>query len=1027
MKINCILFLLSSIFCVTAIGQKNWRSNLQQRKQIHNPVIDTLSAFRTAQLASSRSNMDEQWNKLASGVIPEGEEVNSIKIIDENIVWMISSNYLYAPPIDSPPSILRSIDGGVSWEQFQIPDTEGFYGIDIAPIDAMTAYVVLWGADFFNDLSQDAIYKTTDGGMTWNKVESYSSSPIYIHFFNENEGWVFGADISSGDFGLIIMSSTSDGGQTWEHAGGDDWLIPEGREFPVQDDTKFVGTFFYSPSGNYAVNGSTIIIGGTNYWISYDKGYNWQSIESPLFTNHGQLTGIVALKDSLTFLLASNSDEEFFFAPTIAYATTDGGTTWIESNPIVNPSSAAYLPGTEHDFIITGQTLGVNPSFGITGTARTSDLATWDVVTEEGLLSTDFIGENKGIGAYANYAGDREASNIYSWGAPVTLDYDALVTRNNDYPLKIVTLNHLAQEIIFEYTLENTGLNALTDTEFKMDIFRNGELVASDSDIFTVDVANSQVSFLSYLPTEVGLYEFIITANQAGFDTSFFQDSRLLEVSETTLAKDDNNWEFFFVISPDNLGYFGSEFNLLKDDKLESFSIVLFEAESDSTSLFNFQILPILENNRVGEPVYKLENIAAIDIFNDDSFMNIELPETVNLTAGRYIFAVGQDVPQDNIAFGFDDRADFGSWLLSISEFLPWDNLADGSFPTLMLRPHFEAPMSNNSQECLVTQPEIISLDYSHVWLSWNEETNFEAYTVIRREVGAIEWDTIQDWQSAGIIVSRLKPCTEYEYQVSAICGEAEGAFSASQIFKTEGCEDPYCSAYGSATNNWIETARFGDQFLMSGEDFGYNNFTHLPFDTLNSRELEIELTPGSRAGNENARVFWSVWIDFNQDNQFDNVEERVLSVQGDGQTSIINTIIIPEDALPGATRARVAMDIDEAKDVCAVSGLREVEDYTLTIGQLTTTPIRKVRQLPLFTVVTTPNPFKENLFIQLKTESREPAIVQLLDRTGQLIRQFALSNNNQIMHDLSDLPTGLYLLKVFQEGTFVTKKVIKQ
>ena len=119
-------------------------------------------------------------------------------------------------------------------------------------------------------------------------------------------------------------------------------------------------------------------------------------------------------------------------------------------------------------------------------------------------------------------------------------------------------------------------------------------------------------------------------------------------------------------------------------------------------------------------------------------------------------------------------------------------------------------------------------------------------------------------------------------------------------------------------------------------------------------------------------------------------------------------------------------MDVDAAQDVCAVAGLREVEDYTLPLGQLTTST-RNIQLRPSFKVSATPNPFKDQLVIELETKSRELAIVQLIDKTGREIQHFTLNGNIQTTLNLSGLPSGLYLLKVFQEGSFITRKVLKQ
>lgn len=710
MKIKILLFTFCSLLAFQLAAQQSWR---QQRKQMAKQQTQTIKSHTAIanKTASSRSGQEgEVWNKIASEAIPLGHEVHSVKMVDENVVWMASSVFLFGPPSDDLATVSKSLDGGITWEQLPIPNTTGSYALDVAAVDENTAYVTLWGPDFFNDLSLDALYKTTDGGATWQELDSYPHSPNYVHFFDENEGWVFGGDVK--DFSLTpVMSVTVDGGETWSHAGGDDWVIPEGRGLPVRDDNELVGTFSYSPSSNYEVVDSTIIIGGTSYWISRDRGYNWERFSSPLFEEEGLIHGSVAMKDPQTFVFASNLNAEFFFRPVLAYGTTDGGQTWTKSNPIVNPSVINYLPGTDNDFIISGQTLGSGDDLGITGTARTNNLESWEIVDDEGLLSADFLGATQNVGAYANYPGTVEAGIVYNWAPLVELDYDAVVTRGIEYPYTFVTLNHLDSEIAFDYQLQNTGTNALEETVFTLEVILDGTIIATESETINIGQTLTQNVSLFYEPTIVGAYQFNITASQANLGQAFYTDTRFLEVSETTLAKDDGVGEFFFTINPEGspkVGYYGTEFNLLTADKLTSFSVQGVESVSDSTGVFDFLIKAVSEDGEIAEgEVYKAGPFSITDAYAlDISTIIFELPETVSLPPGKYVFAVGIENPQAAIAFSYDNKPDFDTWAFFEDDtgLFSWVNIDDGSFPTLMLRPNFQAPMSTSTQTELLAQ-----------------------------------------------------------------------------------------------------------------------------------------------------------------------------------------------------------------------------------------------------------------------------------------------------------------------------------
>ncbi len=736
MKIKILLLTFCTLLTFQLAAQQSWR---QQRGKIANKQKIALQNHTLSRnsIATNRSSQKEGevWNKIASDAIPLGHEVNSIKMANENIIWMASSVFIFGPPSEDLAIISKSVDGGLTWEQFSIPNTAGFYAVDIAAVDENIAYATLWGSDFFNDLSQDAVYKTIDGGKNWQKLDSYPHSPTYIHFFNETEGWVLGFDNSF----TTVMSVTVDGGVTWNHAGGEDWVTPEGRSLPLRDNNDFVGTFSYAPGSNYEVVDSTIIIGGTSYWISHDRGYSWERFMSPLFEEEGLIHGSVAMKDPQTFMFASNLDLDFTFGESTAYATTDGGQTWTRSNVPVNPSAVAYLPGTENDFIITGQDQGFDPSFGfgITGTARTGNLKNWDIMDDKGLLAVDFMGENQSIGAFANYPGTTEASNMYRWGEKQLLDYESSIVRNNVNPFTIATLNHLSEELVYEYEVQNIGANDLVDMTLTMEVVLGGSIIATESEIIVVNQGSSDVIVFTYTPTQIGLYEFNITANQSNIGDAFFKDIRFFEVSETTIGKDDGIGDLSFSIIPDSdewtHGYLGSEFNLLVADKLASFSVVVDDGFADSTGLFNFIIKAINSDGEAEDgEIYKFEAIPIIDLFNNLTYATVVLPEPVDLPAGDYIFAVGQDIPQATINFGFDDKSDSGFWMYSPvgfdGEAIPWTNITDGSFPTLMLRPNFQAETSTSSLEQKIAETTPLTIfpipfkDELNVLLEYVEE-----------------------------------------------------------------------------------------------------------------------------------------------------------------------------------------------------------------------------------------------------------------------------------------------------------------
>lgn len=69
------------------------------------------------------------------------------------------------------------------------------------------------------------------------------------------------------------------------------------------------------------------------------------------------------------------------------------------------------------------------------------------------------------------------------------------------------------------------------------------------------------------------------------------------------------------------------------------------------------------------------------------------------------------------------------------------------------------------------------------------------------------------------------------------------------------------------------------------------------------------------------------------------------------------------------------------------------------------------------------PNPAKNNIIV--KSEDIQNARISILDYSGKVIKEATLFNKNQIAIDVSDISSGVYLIRVNSEKTSVTKKLL--
>lgn len=187
--------------------------------------------------------------------------------------------------------ILRTTDGGDSWEQL---DSEGDRGwFDVAALDETTAWVVGLDDD------DPAIMRTTDGGDQWASVapDLGETAPKGVAFADAQTGWVVGQE------GLILH--TTDGGDDWEAQDADiderlldiaaidgqtAWAVGDegailhtadgGESWEVQPsstDETLVGVAFVDAGTGWAVGQEGVIrstVDGGDVWYREDSGTN---------------------------------------------------------------------------------------------------------------------------------------------------------------------------------------------------------------------------------------------------------------------------------------------------------------------------------------------------------------------------------------------------------------------------------------------------------------------------------------------------------------------------------------------------------------------------------------------------------------------------------------------------------------------------------------------------------------------------------------------------------------------------------
>jgi photosystem II stability/assembly factor-like uncharacterized protein len=239
-------------------------------------------------------------------------------------------------------TVLRTIDGGATWETVVIVGADSLDFRDIQAFDQNTAFVLSIGAG-----DQSRIYKTADGGRIWQRQFTNNDPKAFYDcfaFWDSTHGIAM-SDSVDGKFPLI---ATSDG-MTWNPV-----VV---KKTPAA----------LPSEGAFAASGTCIATFGKNdVWFgtggpaarvfhSADRGRTWTVAETPIV--HGAATqGVFSLafwtaKDGVA---VGGDYKELARGEKTAAFTHDGGKTWeLASKPPQGYRSAVAV-GSSHILMAVG-------------------------------------------------------------------------------------------------------------------------------------------------------------------------------------------------------------------------------------------------------------------------------------------------------------------------------------------------------------------------------------------------------------------------------------------------------------------------------------------------------------------------------------------------------------------------------------------------------------------------------------------------------------------------------------------------
>jgi photosystem II stability/assembly factor-like uncharacterized protein len=283
--------------------------------------------------AAAGPNASFSWQLRPTGTT---SGLRGLAAVDASTAWVSGSG----------GTVLRTVDGGATWQNVAPPDAAGQAFRDIEAFSADHVVLLAIGP---GDASR--VYVTEDGGATWAKTAQNADPAGFwdcMAFFDRHRGLIMG-DPVGGKFQIL---STSDGGRSWS-------LVPSSGMPPA-----LPGEFGFAASGTCIETA-----GGRDAWFgtggdvvsrvfhSSDRGVTWSVVETPVASSPSGGIFSLAFANPHRGIIVGGDFLDPTNAPHGAAYTVDGGATWVPAHgPGEYRSGSAWVPRLPHTAVAVGPT-----------------------------------------------------------------------------------------------------------------------------------------------------------------------------------------------------------------------------------------------------------------------------------------------------------------------------------------------------------------------------------------------------------------------------------------------------------------------------------------------------------------------------------------------------------------------------------------------------------------------------------------------------------------------------------------------
>jgi photosystem II stability/assembly factor-like uncharacterized protein len=299
-----------------------------------------------------------RWEPLTDGQIGVGTiGAVDVALSDPNVIYAGTGSADPRGNVTNGDGVYKSIDAGKTWTHAGLRKAGLIGRIRIHPQDANVAFVAALG-NIFGPNPERGVYRTRDGGGTWEQVLKVSDrtgaidvtldvknpNVLFASMWTvERKPWTIDSGSSSLEGGIY---RSTDGGTSWQKVGTG---LPQGVMFGKSS----VSISQADPKRVYALIEAAGDLGGV--YTSQDGGDTWARVNSSrtLLQRAFYYVHIYADPQQVDTAYAVNTG---------SFKTVDGGKTWTPMNTPHGDNHDFWINPTNNQILINGNDGGANVS-----------------------------------------------------------------------------------------------------------------------------------------------------------------------------------------------------------------------------------------------------------------------------------------------------------------------------------------------------------------------------------------------------------------------------------------------------------------------------------------------------------------------------------------------------------------------------------------------------------------------------------------------------------------------------------------